>query len=136
MRPVSEIGHGPAFTLLVQSRSFLDWESEPFAIGIEEEIDDVEVELERPSSIRGSVFDDQGSPVARAEVLVVSPGGQDSWARGTTDGNGRFLLDRVSPGGYEVLARRFGYVEGRSERIECAAGKELSGIVVKLSKMK
>jgi hypothetical protein len=64
----------------------------------------------RAQGIGGVVRDTDGRPLFAA-VVIVEPG--NSAAR--TDAAGQFVLSRIKPGTYDVLVRRIGYREYRTE---------------------
>ncbi|PYU02957.1 MAG: hypothetical protein DMG34_14625, partial [Acidobacteria bacterium] len=55
----------------------------------------------------GVVLDENGVPIAATKITLQSSGGQTF--RVETDGAGRFLLNNVSVGDYQVEARKEGF---------------------------
>jgi protocatechuate 3,4-dioxygenase beta subunit len=83
------------------------------------------IELETGLTIRGTVRDGGGSPVAGADVraLQSGPGGAPSGrlVEARSDADGAFVLAGLNPGGYRVMAAAGGY--GRVNR-QAEAGAE------------
>ena len=65
---------------------------------------------EPPGTITGLVRDDDGRPVADAEVLVASPLGHRYTAE--SDAQGHYRIADVPPGRYVPVAGKRGYVDG------------------------
>jgi hypothetical protein len=75
-----------------------------------------------PARLDGVVLDGRGEPAAGVSVTVSSDSAS-SWQSATTDGRGRFHVERLGAGSYQVTA----HVGGQSvvEAIEVAAGARL-----------
>jgi hypothetical protein len=69
---------------------------------------DTEAEFWTGCTIRGTVVDDEGRPVAGAHVVSHANGGLE--ADHLTDPAGSFVISEVSPGRYDLIAEREGYV--------------------------
>ncbi|MCH2104102.1 MAG: carboxypeptidase-like regulatory domain-containing protein [Planctomycetes bacterium] len=69
----------------------------------------VTVQLLRGGTIVGTVFGENGQPVAGRSVMVSQGGfmgmGGNMGGEETTDGAGRFVVERVTPGSYQVMTQ-------------------------------
>lgn len=63
--------------------------------------------------LEGRISDESGTPMATVDVVVTHLG-KDGVRRGaSSDGEGRYRIDRLEPGRYAVLASRIGYESAR-----------------------
>lgn len=79
------------------------------ATGLRVPAENVELVLSPGSVVRGRVVDDDGEPVANAEVVAnpdASAHTDDSARSVTADASGRFELEAVRDGGWHAVARR------------------------------
>jgi uncharacterized GH25 family protein len=89
-----------------------------------QEIADVTVQLLQGGTIIGTVFGEDGQPVAGRSVMVSQGGfmgmGGNMGGEETTDASGRFLVEHVTPGSYQVMTQptmeEIGEVFGDGER--------------------
>jgi hypothetical protein len=65
-------------------------------------------QVESVTSLHGVVRDRLGDPVSGATVRLLR-NGRTVGAETTTDGSGRFVVERVTPGRYALQTERFGY---------------------------
>jgi hypothetical protein len=106
----------------------------------------VQVELARAARVSGRVIDPDGKPVAGASVDASLSGasrgdftppsspcphsGQFSSAK--TDAEGRFTLEPLDGGLFEIVAQAQGYLETAPQTVEVAAGWESAGLTLVL----
>jgi protocatechuate 3,4-dioxygenase beta subunit len=94
----------------------------------------VRLVLRRPGVIAGSVVDDRGVPHADARIIAEreddSASGVDVEA--TTDGDGSFVVDGLSPGTWTLHARAAGYAPSEVEERRVESGEHLSGVDLRL----
>ncbi len=126
-----------AVRLVVEHPYYTNWSSEPFDINAGDNLADTVVTLETGASITGEVVNEEGAKLAKADVKAVKPGDPDTrdflgGNSAKTDEQGRFTLQGLGSGRYEIVARVAGYLEGRSEPIELAEGASRSGVGVRL----
>lgn len=99
------------------------------------------LQLPRAAAIAGTVRDEQGRPIAFAQVrrrlgamadnpILAMFGGGSQQVH--TDGEGRFRLAPLPPGRVQLLASAPGFATGRSERLQLAAGQQLDDLVIVL----
>ena len=82
------------------------------------------------ASIEGRTSDESGSPMSTVDVVVTRLG-MDGVRRGTSsDGEGRFRIDRLEPGRYSVLASRIGYESARDTVEIAEPGARLDLVLV------
>ncbi|HEX9621764.1 MAG TPA: carboxypeptidase regulatory-like domain-containing protein [Polyangiaceae bacterium] len=94
------------------------------------------IDLMEPASVRGRVVDAQGQPVRGARVAAgpvpaFLPAGQLPPGVASTDGEGRFFLERLLPGSATLEAYAADVGRG-SLRVELSAGRELGDVVIAL----
>jgi protocatechuate 3,4-dioxygenase beta subunit len=77
-----------------------------------------ELALTPAGFLAGTVVDEDGSPVARAEVLVYPAGSDDEAARARTGSDGSFRLSGLPAGWFDLEARRRGYLSFRIPGME------------------
>jgi len=68
---------------------------------------DVEIQVFREATASARVVDDDGSPVANAQVTLLKRG--NVAAQGQTDSNGRFTTGTIEQGDYRVVVRKSGF---------------------------
>lgn len=98
-------------------------------LGVAEQISDVEILVGSAPVVRGIVVDENGAPVAGAEVNAF--GGPGNNANATSNAKGAFVLERLAPGHYMVMARSETFVPDGTSAIELAA-KDIGGVKVKV----
>jgi Carboxypeptidase regulatory-like domain len=76
----------------------------------------------RPARISGRVLDPQNVPVSQAQVKLVNAAGA-TLAETHTDAQGRFTLDAVDPGAYQLVAQAPSFVSV-IQNISLAAGQQ------------
>lgn len=79
------------------------------------------IELPPALALAGFVEGPEG-PLHRARVVAIAVDGRPTKGRDLTDDAGRFRIEGLGPGTYELLATAEGHAEGRSEAIEVRAG--------------
>ncbi len=91
----------------------------------------LDFELEGGAEITGRVVDDDGTPVAAAEVTLHE--GWNSWTlpSGSTRPDGTFTLSGVADGTYRITAEKEGYAQSQGQDLTVAGN--LSGVEVRLS---
>ena len=94
----------------------------PIELAAGQQMTDVNIALPRGSAISGTVTDESGEPLARAQVsaMMVRRGGESMQTGGAqTDDLGRYRLFGLQPGEYAVLAeaRNFGGMEVQGESV-------------------
>ena len=72
-------------------------------------------------SLGGTVFDSSGAVVAKANVNMAGPIGNKTT---TSDSEGRFVFDLLTPGFYSVKAEMTGFKTIEAKQIEVFAGKQ------------
>jgi carboxypeptidase family protein len=81
----------------------------------------VRIVLSAGITASGTVADEEGQPIAGAEVTLVAPVGQGD-ARATSDKEGRFELRHLEPGTCDLLVRARGYARLHRMDVEIPAG--------------
>lgn len=101
--------------------------SEPMRVVIDEDrvTRGVKIELPAALAIVGVVKDAQGAPVSGAEVFASAKEQRGAGDRARTNAEGRFELQGLAPGTYEVSATKDGFARSASKSAELAksAGK-------------
>lgn len=92
----------------------------------------VRVVLDPASRISGRVLDEKKDPIAGAQVVLRRESGIA--AAGTTDGEGRFLLEGVRSGRFALDASAQGHLAGRVNEIEVSAGSDVDDLDIVLSR--
>src|ERR1700687_4466215 len=81
--------------------------------------------LAQESSVKGSlggtVFDSSGAVVAKANVIMTGPIGNKTT---TSDSEGRFVFDLLTPGFYSLKAEMTGFKTIEAKQIEVFTGKQ------------
>ncbi len=101
----------------------------------------VRIVLQPTAMVEGSTVDPDGKPVAGALVFVfpsdpvhVGGGaGSDRTLQAQSDGNGRFRVEGVTPGSFELRATAPGRQEARLTSLEAQPGQDLQGVEVVLA---
>ena len=78
------------------------------------------------ATVRGTVLDQNGGPVAGAVVTARAEGSQSASSSGVTaktDPQGRFEFRQLAPGTYDLHASRSGFGDGQVQGLKVAAGK-------------
>ena len=74
-------------------------------IGVAEQVSDVELLITKGPSIRGTVVDEAGAPVADAEVNLFGEGMRGRSVDARSDAKGAFAIEGMQPGSYRLMAR-------------------------------
>ncbi len=124
--------------LVAEHRYYIRWLSEPFSIDAGEDFVDTEIVMEVGSKISGEVVNEAGQRLEGAQVKAVKAGDPDTHdflggGSAKTDAQGRFQIQGLGSGSYEVVAQLNGYLDGRSEPLDMAEGASRSGVKVKLA---
>lgn len=94
----------------------------------------LDLRFEGGTQVSGRVIDSAGSPIAGAQVALVSPAGLMRMAASTeTVADGTFRLADVLDGSYQLRAEAQGYATSVSDRTVEVAGAPVSGLEVQLS---
>ncbi len=120
-------GLAPGRQLLeVDHPGYNRWRGE---VGVEPRMDAIEVVLRGGWPVAGQVVDLEGRPVAGVAVLLepAAPRGHRRY-RASSDVEGRFQLERVAEGPYDVEARKQGYGVTRLGRAVEVAGGPVEGV--------
>jgi hypothetical protein len=153
-----------SYTLSARRAGFVgQYETSPYVLTAGQVVKDVVMKLPKQGTISGRVIDQDGDPIPKAEVEALSRNfvtGQRVLGRASgasTDNQGGFLIDDLSPGRYYILVvdhpenRGIG-IPGRSGPVsssvstfypseleadsavplDVAAGSELQGITIKV----
>lgn len=96
-----------SLTLQALARGFVGGGTLHLELGPGEQRDDLELVLERGATVVGTVTGPDGSPVSEVQVRLnwSEPRTFDLMAHGTTDGEGRYRIEGVTPGHRSFLAR-------------------------------
>jgi len=65
--------------------------------------------MERASSVEGVVVDEHGQPLVAASVVLLDEASGGQRYGTATDGDGRFVLENVRPGGYQLVVTYIGF---------------------------
>ncbi len=89
------------------------------------------------ATLRGVVRDEQGTPLAGAEVTAAESAmwgfpGQEL-AQAESDASGVFALEHVAPGKCLLLAKKDGYLESEAEKLELTDALSRDGLALVLS---
>ena len=121
----------------VRSDDHADWKKGGLALEPGRVLE-VQVELEEGATLRGSVSDEGGRPVADASVHASEPGfwgfAGPALARTKTGADGTFVLEHVAPGKAMVLAECDGFLESEPQRVELVDGGSRDGLALTLSR--
>lgn len=79
-------------------------------LGVAEQVSDVELLVAKAPSIRGTVVDERGAPVADAEVTVFGLRGRGRSLDARSDAKGAFVVEAVQPGRYMLMAHNDTYL--------------------------
>lgn len=115
-----------SYSVDVSARHRLQARKGRFTVEDARELDLGEIRLGPGYEIVGVVYAEDGTPVERARVEV------ESRARGRpdfdtrTDGEGRFAIDHVPPGGAELGVRATGFLEFKIEELDPANTQPLT----------
>ncbi len=63
----------------------------------------LDVELHQQYRLTGTIADAEGNPVAGATIVLIAGDGSDRQAAGTSDREGRYVVDHLEPGTYVVI---------------------------------
>ncbi len=95
----------------------------------------VEAVMQASSQVRGRVETEQGEPVERARVMLVTRGRTDRF-RGplfhVTELDGTFILDQVPPGTYQFNVAGESFLPYQGADVEVTAGSDVEGLVAVL----
>ena len=115
--------------------------SKTLTVEIPGEAGPITLEIPRPAVVLGFVVDSAGRPVEGAHVFSQQADGgfrHQSFASeagmATTDAQGRFMLEAVSPGAQYVVAKAIGFAQGRSQAMTLAAAQRYPDVRVELSR--
>lgn len=116
--------------------------SVPLLVDAGAAVDLGDIGLDLSAFVAGKVIDDLGEPVAGARVQVKRGGIMDqeifavmsgaTTGHATSDADGRFRLEDVTPGRLRLRATRAGFAAGDSVRVEVEAGKASEDVVITL----
>jgi len=88
---------------------------------------EVEVSLALGGTVTGTVVDEAGRPVEKAEVLAAEPGmwgfPGDQKGETETDAEGRFELAHIPPGKLLLIAEKDGFLPSENQKLELADGE-------------
>jgi protocatechuate 3,4-dioxygenase beta subunit len=101
--------------------------------GLEAPSDPIEIELGPTSRVSGLVQDAAGRPVEGARVVAPSQSRSDP-AGAITDGDGRFELDDVDPGTFELTTEAEGFVTHHLAHQVVEPGRDLEGVTITLER--
>ncbi len=98
----------------------------------------VRIVLQATASVAGSTVDPDGQPVPGALVLVlpsdpVHAGGEERPQQARSDESGRFRIEGIRPGSFEIRATAAGRQEARLAGLEAEAGRDLQDVEVVLA---
>ncbi len=124
--------------LVAEHKLYIRWLSDPFSVDAGEDLVDTEIVMEVGAKITGEVVNEAGQRLEGAQVKAVKAGDPDTHdflggSSAKTDAQGRFEIQGLGSGNYEVVAQLSGCLDGRSETIELAEGASRSGVRVKLA---
>lgn len=86
----------------------------------------VDVQLSKGESLTGRVVTDAGAAVAEAQVMAHPQGTDGGWGRAITDESGRFRMDGLTAGVYQVRATRRGYLDAEVQNLNVATTSEVT----------
>jgi len=98
-----------------QWRKWANGVSEPFRTKPGQTIENFELRLNRPATVRGRVVDDDGKPVADRDVRAQASDMRDNRYYDPTfhtDADGKFEIKFIRPGKHSIQAAPFGSLDG------------------------
>ena len=82
---------------------------------------------DRNCSVKGKVTDaSSGEPLRKAFVRLEPSSGKGATSPGVTDDGGKFAIQDVTPGTYQLVAEKQGYLDGRYGGLEASVELRLS----------
>ena len=115
---------------------------EPVELALPDGGGELTLTLLRTASVSGVVLDSTGAPVAGASVRGGDgssssfgggpPWGRDRGPRAETDAEGRFALDDLQPGSFELHAQAEGWADSEALRMELIPGQVREELVLAL----
>jgi protocatechuate 3,4-dioxygenase beta subunit len=98
------------FTLRAAPRGMPHAMSEPVSVTAGQRSGEITITVARGGKVAGVVRDDQGNPVAGAQVAVFDTDGSAQHGSATTDARGAYIVEGVTTGRRSVRASASGYV--------------------------
>ncbi|HYH44108.1 MAG TPA: carboxypeptidase-like regulatory domain-containing protein, partial [Thermoanaerobaculia bacterium] len=89
-------------------------------------------EAERAASVAGRVIDEEGVPVAGAEIRLGNPAG--SWSGTESLPDGSFVVEKVPPGTHRLSAHGSGILDPDPGRQLQVAGEPIAGIELRVAR--
>ncbi len=113
-------------SLIAQARGPVSLQSAP--VEVTAPASGVTIQLPRPGKVEGRVVDRDGNrPIREFSAWLVTPGrAQPGAPRSFTADDGRFVLENVQPGTFDLHVSAPGYVNGTTSDVEVAEGKSAS----------
>ncbi len=132
---INDVDPAQEVRIKAQHRNYLSTETPTFEIRNGEDLTVPDLELNIGGSIMGTVVDGDGKPLPGIMVQVVAPGeaaSRDLLDASTdkTDTAGRFTVQGLKAGTYEILAEDQNYLSGRSAPVELREGANVSGVAI------
>ena len=97
-------------------------------LGVAEQVTEVRILVGVGAVIRGTVVDDQGTPVAGAKVSALAEGGE---AEAPSDARGAFVIEGLTAGQYTLVAASDAFVPADGTPVELA-DKDLDHVIVRM----
>ncbi len=123
----------------VGAPGFVSRQVGPFAAGSSTTVDAGTIALDRSAKLSGHVVDAQGRPQPGRGVSVTRTDGDSSgnrrdgsYAWDTTDTDGAFALDGLSPGRFSIVVRDDTYQPLAAVPVSISGSGDMAGIVVRL----
>lgn len=131
--------------VVASARGFAEGSSQP--VLVERDVQVPPLVLHAGKSLRGSVRDDKGAPIARADLFLIEAqasrllvGAAEDLppgilrASGRTDASGAFSMSDLAPGRYDLVASGPAFVPASECGIDLGSAEDTAAVVIQLSR--
>lgn len=130
---INDVAPGELSLVSGSHEDYLEGRTEPFDVGIGEEIPDLQVVMRIGGAVRGVVRDENGNPLEGVFVAVPDEAlgnmrAKDMPNKAVTNENGEYRIDRLEEGTQMVRAEADGFLDMEITGVNIAEGKITEGI--------